>query len=55
MSSKNTYMTPTNTRLNGQVLTLSSDIESTIATEILSINVLIIGLVLIIINAALIA
>jgi len=51
----NTYMTPLNPRNHGQILTLSSENESTIATEILSINVLLLGLVLIIINATLIA
>lgn len=42
--------------INGQALALSAELESILVTEILSINVLsILGLVLIIINATLIA
>ncbi len=56
MSSMNTYSTISTPLSRGQALVLSQALESNVATEILSINVLsILGLVLIIINAALIA
>ena len=56
MSSEQTYMTFQNSPNSGQAYALSSEIESLVATQILSTNVLsILGLVLIIINVALIA
>ena len=56
MDSKNTYMTLQTNTTTVKVLAMSSDFESLLTTEILSINVLnILGLVLIIINAALTA
>ncbi len=56
MSSEQTYMTFQNSPKSGQAFALSAELESVVATEILSINVLsILVLVLIIINATLIA
>jgi len=56
MRSMTRNMTHTNPPVTGQALAFSSENESILATEILSINVLsILVLVLIIINATLIA
>ena len=56
MRSMTRNMTHSNRPLTGQALAISSEYESILATEILSINVLsLLGLVLIIINATLIA
>ncbi len=56
MRSMTRNMTHSNRPLTGQALAVSSEHESILATEILSINVLsLLGLVLIIINATLIA
>ncbi len=56
MSNEQTYMTFQNTPRSGQAFAMRAEIESNVVTEILSINVLsLLGLVLIIINAALIA
>ena len=56
MSSMTRNMTLQSRPNTGHTLTLSSELESILATEILSINVLsILGLVLIIINATLTA
>ncbi len=56
MDSKTIYMTLQPNVNNAKALAWSSDVESILTTEILSINVLsILGLVLIIINATLTA
>ncbi len=56
MSSMTRNMTRTNRPIRGKALAISSEYESILATEILSITILsILGLVLIIINATLIA
>jgi len=56
MRSMTSNMTLQNRPFSGQALAFSPDVESILVTEILSIHVLsILGLVLIIINATLIA
>ena len=56
MDSKTTYMTLQTNANSAKALEWSSDVDSILTTEILSINVLsILGLVLIIINATLTA